>query len=379
MNLRNKNILLLSPQAWGKMFISKHHYAIELAKRGNSVYYLNPPNEGASPNSDFSFTEFNSIPGLTLVQHNLKFPYSLKFHWNWLYHLLMKHHIKKLLATLPVPIDIVWSFDLNYMYDLRSFPERTFKIFHPVDEPQNNDAIRSARGAQLIFSVTEEIIAKYSFLKVPAFSINHGVSAQFIESGSKTHINKSGVIKVGLSGNFLRQDIDRPILLQIINDHPQVQFHCWGACDVKGSNLGGSQDAQTATFLERLHKSLNVVMHGAVSADDLANKLPEMDMFLICYDVLKDQSKGTNYHKVLEYLSTGKVIVSNNITTYRNDPHLVIMVQGRENNHDLPDLFTDVLSKLSDLNSPERQAERKAFAAINTYSAKLDIIEGKLL
>ena len=44
-SLRNKTILIISPQAWGKMFLSKHHYAIELAKRGNAVYFLNPPGE----------------------------------------------------------------------------------------------------------------------------------------------------------------------------------------------------------------------------------------------------------------------------------------------------------------------------------------------
>jgi len=39
----NKTIFILSPQPWGKMHISKHHYAIELAKKGNLIYYFNPP------------------------------------------------------------------------------------------------------------------------------------------------------------------------------------------------------------------------------------------------------------------------------------------------------------------------------------------------
>src|SRR5690606_6788212 len=41
--LNNKNILLISPEPWSHIFVSKHHYAIELAKRGNYVYFLNPP------------------------------------------------------------------------------------------------------------------------------------------------------------------------------------------------------------------------------------------------------------------------------------------------------------------------------------------------
>ena len=38
--LKNKKILLISPQSWGTMFVAKHHYAIELAKLGNEVYFF---------------------------------------------------------------------------------------------------------------------------------------------------------------------------------------------------------------------------------------------------------------------------------------------------------------------------------------------------
>jgi len=41
--LRNKKVLVLSPQSWGKMRISKHHYALKLAALGNEVCFVNPP------------------------------------------------------------------------------------------------------------------------------------------------------------------------------------------------------------------------------------------------------------------------------------------------------------------------------------------------
>ena len=37
--LANKQIPLISPQNRGTLFVSKQHYAIELAKRGNTVYF----------------------------------------------------------------------------------------------------------------------------------------------------------------------------------------------------------------------------------------------------------------------------------------------------------------------------------------------------
>jgi hypothetical protein len=55
--LKNKTILVISPNNWGTMHISKHHYAIELARLGNSVYFLNPPNQEITfrKNRDHSF------------------------------------------------------------------------------------------------------------------------------------------------------------------------------------------------------------------------------------------------------------------------------------------------------------------------------------
>ncbi|GAB1397072.1 hypothetical protein MASR1M65_18510 [Saprospiraceae bacterium] len=43
MIFKNKTILIISQQEWGLMRISKHHYALELAKKGNKVFYLTAP------------------------------------------------------------------------------------------------------------------------------------------------------------------------------------------------------------------------------------------------------------------------------------------------------------------------------------------------
>ena len=53
----------------------------------------------------------------------------------------------------------------------------------------------------------------------------------------------------------------------------------------------------------------------------------------------------------MEYLSTGKVIVSNNITTYNKYPDLVRMVRERDNNTSLPALFKETVSQLDKYNS----------------------------
>ena len=67
-----------------------------------------------------------------------------------------------------------------------------------------------------------------------------------------------------------------------------------------------------------------------VNPEILAKEFLRMDAFLICYDVEKDQSKGTNYHKVMEYLAYGRPIVSNYISRYASDRDNFIMPEKAE-------------------------------------------------
>jgi hypothetical protein len=375
-DLHNKAILILSPQNWGTMFLSKHHYAIELAKKGNKVYFLNPPAQDKPFNLKPQVTIAPSgvVEDLYMVSHRFGFPYMLKFHAKPVYNLLVRFHIKRLLRSIGGTPDIIWSFDLGDLYPFRLFGDSGFRIFHPVDEPLNKTAIDSAAGADVIFSVTNEILEKYADYGIPRYFINHGLSSEFVRLPS---LEKDGraPIRAGFAGNLLRDDIDREIMLRIIRENPDVVFECWGSYTGKQSNIGGSVNSLTDAFVESLKKCGNVVLHGAIPTAALANEMQRIDVFLICYDVKKDQSRGTNYHKIIEFLSTGKVIVSNNVTTYNNRPALVQMVKERDNNEALPALFKEVVGHLDDHNRPSCQEERRAFARDNTYETQIERIE----
>ena len=117
---------------------------------------------------------------------------------------------------------------------------------------------------------------------------------------------------------------------------------------------------------------------GVVRTEQLAAELIKMDALMICYDINLDQSRGTNYHKVMEYLSTGKVTISNNITTYKEYPDLICMVQERTNNKFLPELFKKTMGNLDWWNSDELQTKRRQFALDNTYTKQLERIEAHL-
>ena len=374
--LTNKVILILTPQAWGNMLLAKHHYAIELAKQGNEVYFLNPPD-----NHNWSLSgeriQIKAFPGqsnLFIIDQQLYFPYNFKFYSRKLYNILIKKQIRDILHLISKPVDLIWSFDLGNLFPLSFFDKKLFKIFHPVDEPVNRDALLAANGGDILFSVTREIIDQYKGFGIPSFFINHGLAEEFyLKNAEQKNLNQQ--LNVGLSGNFLRLDMDRKILLQIIESNPEALFHFYGIHSFGDSNIGAAKDTETKLFISYLQGLKNVKLHGVLKTTDLALAINQMDALLICYDIPLDQSKGTNYHKVMEYLSTGKVIISNNITTYREYPELIRMTESRENNEKLPDLFRETIKNLDKWNSPELENKRMAFALHNTYREQLVRIE----
>lgn len=376
--LTGKRILIISPQSWGNMSLSKHHYAIELAKRGNTVYFLNPPGKvNTRRKAAIDILPSGVAPDLWLIEHRIWFPYRLKFHAMPLFHWLMKSHLAGMIKKIGGPVDVIWSFDLGNVYPFRLFSGRPVKIFHPVDEPLNQVAIDSGKGADIIFSVTKEILEKYSAFPAPGHFINHGVAEEFSTKVSAAW-EKSLPIHVGLSGNWTRSDIDTACLLRIIREQPAVVFEFWGSYQLADSNIGGNNSPDIEKFIRELQHSSNVILHGPIAPAQLAAELHRMDAFLICYDVRKDQSKGTNYHKVMEYLSTGKVIISNNITTYRERPDLIQMIQERDNNDKLPDLFNAVIDEIDRYNADSLREIRLSYALDNTYKKQIDRIEALL-
>ena len=338
-------VLLISPQHWGTMRVTKHHYAIELAKLGHDVFFLEPTEASWKWNQ----TSFRIIPsdaeGVKLVKQQINVPYNLKFHLKGLFDWFIKRHIKTLEKQLG-PFDLVWSFDLTNAMPLIYFSNTAKKIFFAADWPLTSDAVKAAEGADLLVSVSQEILDQYpNTFNTKKLLIDHGVAECFIEEGKKPFVKTDDVIRIGMSGNFLRPDIDRPVLLEIIKTHTDLLFECFGAFEFENSNLGGSAEAETKEFIKDLQHAPNVILHGMVLPVLLAKELRRMDAFLICYDVEKDQSKGTNYHKVMEYLAYGRPIVTNFVSAYKHLPDRILMPSTIDNSK-LRELFDSIIKRL---------------------------------
>lgn len=114
------------------MKVSKHHYAEHLARLGYVVYFLNPPTYVYRFSTRVLILESN-LPGLKLieVERNILL-YFLRFKSLFLYSKLIKYSINKINNSIPVEIDIVWSFESNLYNNLRLFKSK-YTIFHSVD------------------------------------------------------------------------------------------------------------------------------------------------------------------------------------------------------------------------------------------------------
>jgi hypothetical protein len=80
----------------------------------------------------------------------------------------------------------------------------------------------------------------------------------------------------------------------------------------------------------------------------------------------------------MEYLSTGRVIISNNITTYSKEKDLVTMIADRDSNKCLPALFSNIVNEIDQYNAEPLRQKRCAYALENTYKKQVERI-GTLL
>ena len=243
-------VLIISPQHWGTMRVTKHHYAIELAKLGNDVFFLEPTEANWKWRKSRFELRDSDAEGVKLLKQSINVPYNLKFHAKNVFDWFIKRHIQKLETDLG-SFDLVWSFDLTNAMPLRYFSTKSKTIFFAADWPLTLDAVLAADSSSLLVSVAQEILDQYpNKPQTKKLLIDHGVADCFIEEGKKPFNKSDDKIRIGMSGNFLRPDIDRPVLLEIIHSHPEILFECFGSYETTNSNLGGSVDNNTLKFIK---------------------------------------------------------------------------------------------------------------------------------
>jgi hypothetical protein len=374
-----KNIVILSTEPWGKMLLSKMHYAIELAEKGNRVFFVNPPAEGngqlvsrGESFQDGKLTLINTrmIKGALFFRHKF-FP---------VYKMLTRRYVNGIRNIVGANIDEVWSFNPHVYIDLRAFKANK-SILLIYDFYKGDHIFKAAESADGIVTISSLILDYYKRASPAKLLLQHGLGKHF-EARSLDKIEKkefkpqlNGGIKVGYVGNLLRVGMNTEIARQIIVKHPEIEFHFWGPSSLKDNNVNGTGATvpeDLVTFIKFLEEKKNVFLHGVANQEVLSKGLSEMDAFLFLYSPKTEMNSASNAHKLLEYLSTGKVTVSTHVSNYAGTDLLVMC--EKEDEEKLPTLFDKVVEDLSLYNGEEQQRRRIDFALDNTYSRQIERI-----
>ncbi len=345
--------------------LSKHHYAIQLGLQGNTVFFLNPPSN-TSPGVTIQPTAYQNV---STVDYAPLIRGQNKIHslFRRLGDALASLDIQRIKRKLNPVIDIVWSFDPYRFQNLKLF-HVPLAIFHPVDAFYSTLDLRSAQTADIVLSVSDHILKKYASMKTPTFFINHGVSPIFLTERPIAK-RQDDVIRCAYVGNLLSFALHQENLLQIVKENSGVEFHFIGP--YQSSNLG--QSNKSSIWIDHLSALTNVKMHGELSTTNLAERISLFDLFLVCYDAETFGDVSSNSHKIIEYLSTGKVVVSSYISAYQK------MAEGLfemvTDDRQLPLKFKEVVGNLAWYNAYERQQKRRDFARQNSYEQHLKTIE----
>jgi hypothetical protein len=367
-----KSILIISPQPWDFIQVSKHHYARAAADCGHQVYFLEPPDESVG---GVILTPTDHA-GITLVRYSEPIYGWVRFHARSLYNWLEKFLVAKIKETIGAELDLVWSFEPNRFNRLRAFGGRKV-VYHPVDSLGESFQLLPAQQADQVYTVSKTILAPFLGKATPAALMPHGVARPFAALAERATdwVRPAGALRVGFAGNLFRPIVARSVILSLMKNHPEVEFHFWSNFDVPAN-----ADEQTVAFFRDLKGLPNCRLRGVQSTSGLAAGFTEVDIFLLAYQPYSAEKEFdfSNSHKILEYLATGRVTLSSPLSEYEDrEPNFIVFAQGNTQKA-FEIQFSCILDNLDYFNGAELAKLRRDCALQNSYESHWEMICAKV-
>jgi hypothetical protein len=374
--LHNKTIWILSPQPWGIMRVSKHHYATTLATSGNRVFFIEPPTL-RQKGIKIKVSEENDK--LFIVTYRPVYR-GKRFLPRFLYNMLIHRQISLLKRAIANRPDVVWCFDPYRFVNLKWFGAQK-TILHVMDLFLQKELPPETENACVCIGVSDTIVKWLCKSGKTVHFINHGLAREFEDKAKltlkgHTRLNQRvspSQLSVGYAGNLRMEALNRNVMMEVINKHPAIRFVFWGNYGAENNNLGGVVNAEADYFISFLKAAPNVELRGPKKTRELQNEIEAIDLFWLCWN--KDTSRmwdGSNSHKLLEYLSTGKPVISHSISTYKGSDLLYMLPEGC----DYAVYFSSIIEKLKMGEPEELKQKRICYALENTYQKQIDRIEG---
>jgi hypothetical protein len=358
MELRGRRILLFSPEPWHGLHMSKHHLAQALAARGNSVFFLDPPRP-----ADRTFTAERHGEVTVLRYHHWlrgvnRLPIALN---KWYYTRL----IRSLARRTGGPFDILWCFDTSRMQD---FPDGLGKkLLHLADY----DILYIGQGlipsAELVLT-TCQVVADEVAPKARAHVVNvgHALDGRWLQGiDALAERPLRAPQRVVFTGQLANSYNDWEGFLEVAQAHPELEFRFIGPFD----------PAFPEPAFHTLRTLANVHFDGLRTKQELVPLARDADILLFGFRSALRAKERANPHKVLEYLSTGNVIVGSYTMEYSGRSDLFCMAPEGGS---LRMAFDAALADFAQLNSSSERAKRIAFARERTMERLIQRIEQEL-
>ena len=337
--LRGQHILVVSPEPWEGLQLSKHDLARALVERGNEVVFWGPPEAGRRR------VELVDQGALRQVRYG---------HWlrglnrlpRALHERFYGHLISRIERLSGRPFEVIWCFDVTR---LQWFPRhRAMKVLHLAD----HDVLQSHKGSGLastadaVFTVTTPL-RKEILRMAPGASVHavgHLVEDRWLQ-GIDTGPKASPVRTVAYAGQLATGYIDWEVLHAVITRHSGIAFEFYGPYDLEWP----------AQKLREVLQLPNVRLHGLVERGRLIPALRAADVLLLCYRADQLKHIVANSHKMLEYLATGNPVVCSHTEEYSTHRDLLAMAIDR---WDFTDLFERTVRDFAINETEERRKAR---------------------
>ena len=347
--LQNKVILIISPDNWNFLPVSKHHYAIELAKK-NMVYFLPPPSSGEK---DYQEKGVKIINNYRKIRGINKLPICSR-------KLVMQIEVTSILKKIHnKEIDIVWSYDTSRLYYLELFKAK-IKIAHIVDYSEHFHFKELIASSDFCFATSDSITDKMKKYNSNVFKINHG----FFPTEITTQPTLKEIKEAVYIGNLNIKYLDWKTVYLLTNNYPNINFNFYGTL-----NQGG--EFSNKEFFLKVFNSTNAFFHGKISPEKVNKVLKSADFCFACYLHEEYPLQLQNPHKIMQYLGSGTPLFSSFSHEYK-DLDLFPMYQ---NDIDILEIFNKFLN--NDFNDFNKESSNKRinFALENTYSKQIERIE----
>ena len=377
--LNKKNVLIISPNFWGDIHITKHNYSLELHKLGANIFYLNPPSR-----SFLGFMKTTEVlENFKIIDFQLHFPGRIKNYFPRLYYYYMSSIVKRIsaLANNDIFLSIDFSRDLPFSLTKTNYFNAKHKIFFPVDNPHIDYINNSKNISDMYFSISENILNMINKGNIYHYCLGHSVSSDFFSNDIINNKYNSDSVNIGYVGNLFMDNINFDTIIELVKENKGMNFHFIGPNEVtsQNNNLGIQQD--NIKNVRILKTQNNTIFHGVLYKKKLVKLLRKLDaMFLCYYEIGTHPAAPFNSHKILEFLALGKVVISNyfeDYNPYNND--LIFMPKKNHTSAQYVRKFKLVLGELHKLNKESLIKKRRNFAKKRTYEISTKILLNKII